>query len=174
MDSPMPLSLVEMLDAPGIPPGGPDQLHPLTDIPVLSVLTMICGADSFVAIALFGQLHEAWLRTFLELPHGIPPHDTLGRVFARLDASGFEEAFELTAGQGLARQRQERARLPRPGSGPWTRCDRHPTPGRPEHGTHALAQFQRGCVHRAAAGQERVPPLDPGGGPALIMTLRLP
>ena len=74
---------------------------------MLSVLTVICGADSFVAVALFGQLHEAWLRTFLELPHGIPSHDTLGRVFARLDASGFEEgfrdwvqeAFELTAGQ---------------------------------------------------------------------------
>ncbi len=80
---------------------GRTKLHPLTDIPVLSVPTVICGADSF------GQLHEAWLRTFLELPHGIPSHDTLGRVFARLDASGFEEcfrdwvqeAFERTAGQ---------------------------------------------------------------------------
>ena len=59
------------------------KLHPLTDIPVLSVLTVICGADSFVAVALFGQLHEAWLRTLLELPHGIPSHDTLGRVFER-------------------------------------------------------------------------------------------
>ena len=74
---------------------------------MLSVLAVICGTDSFVAIALFGQRHEEWLRTFLALPHGIPSHDTLGRVFARLDASGFEEgfrdwvqeAFELTAGQ---------------------------------------------------------------------------
>ncbi len=86
---------------------GRTKLHPLTDIPVLSVPTVICGADSFVAVALFGQLHEAWLRTLLELPHGIPSHDTLGRVFARLDASGFEEGFrdwvqevfERTAGQ---------------------------------------------------------------------------
>ncbi len=83
------------------------KLHPLTDILVLSVLAVICGADSFVAIALFGRLNEEWLRTFLALPHGIPSHDTLGRVFARLDAARFEEcfrdwvqaAFELTGGQ---------------------------------------------------------------------------
>ena len=70
-------------------------------------LDIICGTDSFVAIALFAQLNEAWLRTFLALPHGIPSHDTLRRVFARLDASGFEEGFrgwvqevfELTEGQ---------------------------------------------------------------------------
>ena len=68
-------------------------MHPLTDILVLSVLAVICGADNFMAIALFGELHEEWLRTFLELPHGIPSHDTLGRVFGRLDASGFEEGF---------------------------------------------------------------------------------
>ena len=83
------------------------KLHPLTDILVLLVLAVICDADSFVAIALFGQLHEEWLRSFLALPHGIPSHDTLGWIFARLDASGFEEgfrdwvqeAFELTDGQ---------------------------------------------------------------------------
>ena len=69
------------------------KLHPLTDILVLSVLAVICGADSFVAIALFGRLNEEWLRTFLALPHGIPSHDTLGRVFARLDAVRFEENF---------------------------------------------------------------------------------
>lgn len=107
MDRPMPASLVEILDALEDPRVDRTKLHNLTDILVLSVLAVICGADSFVAIALFGQLNEAWLRTFLALPHGIPSHDTLGRVLARLDASGFEEgfrdwvqeAFELTAGQ---------------------------------------------------------------------------
>ena len=107
MDSPMPSSLVETLDTLEDPRVDRTKLHPLTDILVLSVLAVVCGADSCVAIALFGQLHEAWLRTFLALPHGIPSHDTLGRVFARLDASGFEEvfrdwvqaAFELTEGQ---------------------------------------------------------------------------
>ena len=79
------------------------QLHPLTDILVLSVLAVICGADSFVAIALFGRIHEEWLRTFLALPHGIPSHDTLGRVFARLDASGFEEGFRDWVQEAFAR-----------------------------------------------------------------------
>ena len=46
-----------------------------------------------MAIALFGRLNEAWLRTFPGLPHGIPSHDTLGRVFGRLDAARFEECF---------------------------------------------------------------------------------
>ena len=78
MDSPMPSSLVEILDALEDPRVDRTKLHPLTDILVLSVLAVICGADSFVAIALFGQLNEAWLRTFLKLPHGIPSHDSWG------------------------------------------------------------------------------------------------
>ncbi len=78
---------------PGDPRGNRTKLHSLTDILVLSVMAVICGADSFVAITLFDQLNEAWLRTFLELPQGIPSHDTRGRVFARLDVSGFEEGF---------------------------------------------------------------------------------
>ncbi len=54
---------------------------------------MICGADSFVAIEEFGQSKETWLKTFLDLPNGIPSHDTLGRVFAILDPAALEEAF---------------------------------------------------------------------------------
>lgn len=60
-----------------------------------------------MAIILFGQLNEVWLGIFLALPHGIPSHDTLERVCARLDAVRFEEgfrdwmqdAFALTDGQ---------------------------------------------------------------------------
>lgn len=69
------------------------QLHPLTSILVLSLLAVICGADSFVAIELFGQRKQAWLETFLDLPNGIPSHDTLGRVFAMLDPNGLAAAF---------------------------------------------------------------------------------
>ena len=59
MDGPMPASLVETLDALEDPRGDRTRLHPLTDILVLSVLAVICGADSCVAIALFGPLNEA-------------------------------------------------------------------------------------------------------------------
>ncbi len=86
---------------------GSDETAQLDGYLVLAVLAVICGADNFVAMALFGQLHEAWLRTFLALPNGMPSHDTLGRVLARRDATQFEEgfltwvqsAFTLTAGQ---------------------------------------------------------------------------
>ncbi len=58
---------------------------------------MICGADSFVAIEEFGESKEAWLKTFLDLPNGLPSHDMLGRVFAILDPVALAEAFRLTA-----------------------------------------------------------------------------
>ena len=77
---------------------------------VLSVLATICGADNMVAIADFGQANQKWLQAFLPLPNGIPSHDTLGRVLARLDAvpceAGFldwvQSAFTLTQGQLVA------------------------------------------------------------------------
>ena len=69
------------------------QLHPMTSILVLSLLAVVCGADSFVAIELFGKRKRTWLETFLDLPNGIPSHDTLGRVFAMLDPKGLADAF---------------------------------------------------------------------------------
>ncbi len=52
------------------------QRHAWRDILVLGVRATICGADHLVAIEDFGQANEAWLRTFLALPHGTPSHDT--------------------------------------------------------------------------------------------------
>ena len=60
MDSPMPSSLVEILDALEDPRGDRTKLHPLTDILVLAV---ICGADSFVAIA-YKRLAADWDRNY--------------------------------------------------------------------------------------------------------------
>lgn len=67
--------------------------HELVDIIVIAICAVICGADDWVDVALFGESKEAWLRTFLELPNGIPSHDTFTRVFARLDPEAFRERF---------------------------------------------------------------------------------
>jgi len=67
--------------------------HHLIDIIVIAVCAVIAGAESWVDVESFGQAKEAWLRTFLELPAGIPSHDTFGRFFAALDAEAFQQAF---------------------------------------------------------------------------------
>lgn len=67
--------------------------HKLVDIIVIAICAVICGADDWVEVALFGESKQAWFRTFLELPNGIPSHDTFTRVFARLDPDAFRERF---------------------------------------------------------------------------------
>jgi len=78
------------------------KLHRLTDILAIPLLAVICGADEWTEIELFGRSKLDWLRTFLELPHGIPSHDTFGRVFGRLDPEQLEHCFQQWM-QGLAR-----------------------------------------------------------------------
>ena len=67
--------------------------HKLIDIIVIAICAVICGADGWVAIEKFGKAKRSWLKRFLELPNGIPSHDTFGRVFARLDPEQFRAAF---------------------------------------------------------------------------------
>ena len=67
--------------------------HKLHDILVITLLGTICGADTWADICEFGLAKEEWLKTFLELPHGIPSHDTFSRVFSLLDANAFEQCF---------------------------------------------------------------------------------
>jgi predicted transposase YbfD/YdcC len=72
--------------------------HKLIDILAIAVCATIAGADGWVAIALYAKSKEAWLRTFLELPNGIPSHDTLGRVFSLIDPQAFQSAFRQWVG----------------------------------------------------------------------------
>ena len=67
--------------------------HKLLDIIIIAICAVICGADSWVEMEEFGQARYEWLQGFLELPHGIPSHDTFGRVFARLSAVAFQRCF---------------------------------------------------------------------------------
>jgi predicted transposase YbfD/YdcC len=84
--------------------------HGLLEVVTIALCAVVCGANTWVGVAEFGRSKEAWLRTFLTLPHGIPSHDTFGRVFAALDPVAFETAFlgwvralaTATAGQVVA------------------------------------------------------------------------
>ena len=84
--------------------------HKLLDIIIIAICAVICGADSWVEIEAFGNARYEWLQGFLELPHGIPSHDTFGRVFARVSAvalqrcfaSWIQAVFTVTQGQVIA------------------------------------------------------------------------
>lgn len=69
------------------------KLHKLLDILVITICAIIAGADNWEDIAEFGQAKLDWFKTFLELPNGIPSHDTFNRVFARLDPQEFRHGF---------------------------------------------------------------------------------
>ena len=69
--------------------------HPLIDIIIIAICGILCGADNWFDIELFGKTKKEWFETFLELPNGIPSHDTFGRVFSMLDAAEFEKGFSL-------------------------------------------------------------------------------
>lgn len=61
--------------------------HPLVDIMILGFCGVLGGCDDFVEIAEWAKVNEGFFRSFLELPHGIPAHDTFNRVFAMLKPS---------------------------------------------------------------------------------------
>jgi predicted transposase YbfD/YdcC len=69
------------------------RLHRLIDILVIAICAVICGAESWDDIAEFGEVKQDWFATFLELPNGIPSHDTFNRVFAALNPEQFRQAF---------------------------------------------------------------------------------
>lgn len=69
------------------------KLHPLNDILLISILAVICGAETWKDIQTFGTSKEEFLQTFLELPNGIPKLDTYRRVFAALNSEAFENCF---------------------------------------------------------------------------------
>lgn len=88
-----PLSLIEHFEMVEDPRVDRTKEHQLLDILVIAICAVICGADDWVDIAGWGNEKLSWLRQFIVLEHGIPSHDTFGRVFSRIDAAQFQAAF---------------------------------------------------------------------------------
>ena len=67
--------------------------HLLTDIITITIAGVLCGMESYDDIEDFAEFRQDWFKTFLELPNGIPSHDTLNRVFSNMDPVKFELCF---------------------------------------------------------------------------------
>lgn len=110
MDVEAPRGLLRFFDELQDPRMDRTKLHALSDILVITICAVICGADEWTEVELFGQSKHNWFKTFLVLPNGIPSHDTFGRVFSLLDPIQLEQCFqrwmgamaECTGGQLIA------------------------------------------------------------------------
>jgi predicted transposase YbfD/YdcC len=71
----------------------PNQRHEFLAILVIAVCAVICGADGWEDIEEYGKAQAAWFAEVLDLPHGIPGHETFRRVLARLDPDELTQCF---------------------------------------------------------------------------------
>lgn len=87
------LSLITILKEVPDPRIDRRKLHSLSDVLSIAICALLCGADSFEDMEVFGEAKSDWFATFLDLPHGVPSHDTFNRVFAAIDPEKFLECF---------------------------------------------------------------------------------
>ena len=78
-----------------------NKLHKLGDILMIVLCAVLSGVEDWVGMETFAEEREAWLRGFLELPNGIPSHDTLSDVLGRIDPVAFRAAFTTWATAAL-------------------------------------------------------------------------
>lgn len=68
-------------------------LHPLPSLLLIAIMAIVCGAPDWQSVSQWARAKLKWLITFLDLPHGVPSHDTFCRLFVRLDPDAFERCF---------------------------------------------------------------------------------
>jgi predicted transposase YbfD/YdcC len=74
-------------------PHAPNQRHQLIDMLVIAMCAVICGAEGWEDIEEYGKTQAEWFAQLLDLPHGIPSHDTFRRVLSRLDPEELTQCF---------------------------------------------------------------------------------
>jgi predicted transposase YbfD/YdcC len=87
-----------------------DVIYPLVNVVAIAICAVICGADDFVAIAVWGRKKREWLATFLDLSGGIPSHDRFNAILAAINPAEFEKCLlswimalhEISEGQIVA------------------------------------------------------------------------
>lgn len=67
--------------------------HKLVDVLVISICAVICGAEHWTEMEDFGECKVNWFSSFLDLPNGIPSHDTFGRVFSLIDPEQLQQCY---------------------------------------------------------------------------------
>lgn len=90
---PKPKPLLECFE--GLPDPRLDRTrrHKLVDILTIGLCSILSGGENFSEMEFYGRIKEDWLKTFLELPNGIPSHDTMNRVFSAIDPHAFLDCF---------------------------------------------------------------------------------
>lgn len=68
--------------------------HELPELLFITLAAVLCGAECWTQVEEFGKANQPWLKSFLDLPNGIPSHDTFGRVFAALDPDALEAVLQ--------------------------------------------------------------------------------
>ena len=152
--------------------------HRLIDVLVIAVCAVIACAESWDDIALYGRSKLVWLRTFLELPNGIPSHDTFRRVFMLIDPEAFEAGFATWVGRAhsgaraRATPRVRRLKVLEQENGRLRRAVADLTLEKPVLKEAALGTSKRPSssgVHRARFGQAATP-----RAAKIVMTSRRP
>jgi predicted transposase YbfD/YdcC len=87
------MTLIEVFGWVVDPRKGPARRHELHEMILIALCAVMCGADTWVDVAEWGEDNKAWLKKYLKLEHGVASHDTYSRVFRVLDAQVFEQCF---------------------------------------------------------------------------------